>query len=138
MNTLTIESVSIIQRGTDLNNDIYCHIKFAEVSFAVPFYAHRVGAEAFQREMWTRLNSGEFGEVPFPPSDYPSHPKTQTQLELEAREERDTLLLKSDWTEASSVLTAPQKSAWSTYRQSLREVPNQRGFPYEITWPTKP
>jgi hypothetical protein len=138
MNTLTIESVSIIQRGTDLDNDIYCHIKFAEVSFAVPFYANRKGDEEFQKTMWTRLNAGEFGEVTFPPSNYPTHPKTQTQLELEAREERDTLLLKSDWTEASSALTSPQKSSWSTYRQALREVPNQAGFPYEITWPTKP
>lgn len=138
MNTLTLESVSIIQRGTDLDNDIYCHIKFAEVSFAVPFYAHRQGDEEFQREMWERLNSGEFGEVTFPPTDYRTHPTTQTQLEAEAREERDTLLLKSDWTEASSSLTVAQRSAWSTYRQSLREVPNQSGFPYEITWPTKP
>lgn len=27
---------------------------------------------------------------------------------------------------------------WAQYRQALRDIPNQSGFPYEIEWPTKP
>lgn len=135
---LTIETVTLVQRGTNLIDDIYCHIKFKEVSFPVPFYAHRVGEEELQRTMWQRLDDGEFGEVPYPPSDYPSHPKTQTHLEAEARDERDNLLLKSDWTEASSSLTLEQRGFWTAYRNALRALPEQPGFPYEIIWPSKP
>ena len=29
-------------------------------------------------------------------------------------------------------------SDWATYRQALRDVPSQSGFPHDITWPEKP
>jgi len=35
-------------------------------------------------------------------------------------------------------LTSDQKTAWATYRQSLLDVPQQAGFPTNITWPTEP
>lgn len=28
--------------------------------------------------------------------------------------------------------------AWKTYRQALRDIPAQSGFPTNVTWPTKP
>ena len=31
-----------------------------------------------------------------------------------------------------------QRAAWKTYRQALRDVPQQEGFPTNITWPTEP
>ena len=51
------------------------------------------------------------------------------------RERRDLLLLKTDW-RASSDLTL--STEWATYRQALRDVPAQSGFPDNITWPDKP
>ena len=54
----------------------------------------------------------------------------------EIRTERDAKLSESDWTQ---VADAPvDKTAWATYRQSLRDVPSQSGFPNEVTWPTEP
>jgi hypothetical protein len=54
----------------------------------------------------------------------------------EVRTERNKLLSESDWTQLSD---APvDKAAWATYRQALRDVPNQTGFPSEITWPDAP
>jgi len=35
-------------------------------------------------------------------------------------------------------LTSTQQAAWSAYRQALLDVPQQSGFPHDITWPTKP
>jgi len=35
-------------------------------------------------------------------------------------------------------LSEEQKTAWGTYRQELLDIPQQEGFPWEITWPTKP
>jgi hypothetical protein len=53
-----------------------------------------------------------------------------------ARSQRDKLLAASDWTQ---VIDAPvNQEAWATYRQSLRNVPQQDGFPTTIVWPVKP
>jgi len=30
------------------------------------------------------------------------------------------------------------QAAWATYRQDLRDVPQQAGFPTTVVWPTKP
>ena len=55
------------------------------------------------------------------------------------RAERDKKLAACDWTQlADSPLTDEQKTAWGTYRQALRDVPAQDGFPWEITWPSEP
>lgn len=134
----TIEEVTLIQRGTNLTDDIYCHVKFAECSKPVPVYAHRLSESAFERELNQRLEAGEFGEFSFPPSDYSTHPKTLIQREVQIREERDELLFKSDWTEMSTTLSLEKRNEWKSYRQKLREVPDQASFPWEVTWPSKP
>ena len=52
------------------------------------------------------------------------------------RSSRDEKLKDSDWTQ---VADAPvEKTVWATYRQALRDVPNQSGFPWEVTWPDAP
>jgi hypothetical protein len=52
------------------------------------------------------------------------------------RADRDKRLSDTDWTQ---VADAPVDSAvWSVYRQSLRDVPSQEGFPWEVTWPEQP
>jgi len=50
------------------------------------------------------------------------------------RQHRDTLLSESD----VHALTDRITDEWRTYRQALRDVPSQAGFPNTITWPTKP
>jgi hypothetical protein len=58
---------------------------------------------------------------------------------LELRRQRDNLLCISDWTQGSdSPLSAAAKAAWATYREALRNVPQQDGFPATVTWPTAP
>jgi hypothetical protein len=54
------------------------------------------------------------------------------------RSERDSLLAKSDWIVVKSYehgVLVPE--AWASYRQALRDITNQPGFPFEVTWPTK-
>ena len=55
--------------------------------------------------------------------------------EEQVREERDDKLAETDWM-ASSDLT--MSSEWATYRQALRDVPAQAGFPENVTWPLEP
>lgn len=52
------------------------------------------------------------------------------------RSERDGLLGQSDWTQ---VADAPvDATVWATYRQALRDITDQAGFPNDINWPTQP
>ena len=53
-----------------------------------------------------------------------------------ARKERDRLLLACDWAVLPDAQT--ERTAWETYRQALRDVPEQVGFPYGIDWPIRP
>ena len=52
------------------------------------------------------------------------------------RDDRDRRLRETDWTQGADVPNAI-KSAWTSYRQALRDVPTQSD-PNNITWPTKP
>jgi hypothetical protein len=52
------------------------------------------------------------------------------------RQSRDAKLAECDWTQ---VADAPvDKAVWATYRQALRDVTTQTGFPWTITWPDEP
>lgn len=54
---------------------------------------------------------------------------------VEVREERNTRLSDTDWTANSDVTMSTEMTA---YRQALRDISSQDGFPDNITWPTKP
>lgn len=85
----------------------------------------------------------------------------QTEIETlsqEARTLRDKLLLESDsamlldrlgldvsggssftsWLKFLKGLVSALTGSWATYRQALRDLPEQEGFPYNIQWPEKP
>ena len=52
------------------------------------------------------------------------------------RTERDRLIAACDWTVLGDAKTV--KADWKAYRQALRDVPEQAGFPYAVEWPTPP
>jgi hypothetical protein len=58
------------------------------------------------------------------------------------RERRIELLAASDWTQVlDSPLTESQKTAWATYRQALRDLPDDQGAVNsfeDVVWPTPP
>ena len=52
------------------------------------------------------------------------------------RSSRSDKLKDSDWTQ---VIDAPvDQAAWATYRQALRDISAQAGFPQTVVWPTQP
>jgi len=83
------------------------------------------------------LNASSLPNAPLP--EKPDYNPNQRELEQEAekvRTQRDALLKESDWTQ---VADAPvDQSAWANYRQALRDVPQQEGFPQEVVWPQIP
>lgn len=69
--------------------------------------------------------------------------KTSEQLSFaleskkgEVRKERNNRLTASDWTQLADAQV--DKTAWATYRQALRDIPSQAGFPWDVTYPTAP
>tara|TARA_R110002153_G_scaffold205651_1_gene358401 strand:+ start:55 stop:429 length:375 start_codon:yes stop_codon:yes gene_type:complete len=59
-----------------------------------------------------------------------------TALSEQIRQERNDLLDASDWTQNSD--SPVDQVAWATYRQLLRDVPQQDDFPLTVVWPTAP
>jgi hypothetical protein len=56
--------------------------------------------------------------------------------EAEVRQQRNELLSACDWTQLPD--SPADHEAWATYRQALRDVTGQAGFPWDITWPEAP
>jgi|TARA_R100001086_G_C11834021_1_gene257373 hypothetical protein len=57
----------------------------------------------------------------------------------EVRTQRDQLLTISDWTQGNDTpLDTSEVTAWSTYRETLRNIPQDQSDPYAIVWPTPP
>ena len=52
------------------------------------------------------------------------------------RRSRTEMLNDCDWTQIAD--STADKTAWATYRQSLRDITDQAGFPWTITWPETP
>lgn len=68
-----------------------------------------------------------------------AQPDPAEALAAEVRSTRDSLLRDCDWTQMpDSPLSEEEKSAWQTYRQALRDVPQQEEFPQNVTWPDAP
>ena len=109
-------------------------------------YSQRQGVEQLDGKWYTKYVLGPiFIDTPAL-DDQPA--KTAAEYEAEYRAMKDaeratnirnlrTQLLKDcDWTQIAD--STADKTAWATYRQALRDVPAQTGFPWTITWPTQP
>jgi hypothetical protein len=60
-------------------------------------------------------------------------------LAADVRNRRDALLKATDITQlADAPLDKNTKSAYKEYRQALRDVPQQDGFPYSVDFPVAP
>lgn len=58
---------------------------------------------------------------------------------LAVRADRAALLSSTDWTQAAdSPLSSDDRALWAAYRQALRDVPQQGGFPWMVEWPKRP
>ena len=63
----------------------------------------------------------------------------QADLDLQAakvRVQRNERLAESDWTQLAD--TPVDSLGWVVYRQGLRDITKQSGFPWEIIWPIEP
>ena len=78
------------------------------------------------------IETGQVEERPAPPKPEP----TDEELAAELRLKRNDLLMASDWTQMPD---APvDQAAWASYRQELRDLPNNTEDPRNPVWPTPP
>ena len=92
----------------------------------------------------TRYHLTKNGNVPFTPEEEVEWDAMEAEwaagandrAATEIRTERNAKLTQSDWTQ---VIDAPvDQAAWAKYRQALRDIPSQAGFPNEVIWPVEP
>tara|TARA_R110000737_G_C14516129_1_gene474535 strand:- start:49 stop:324 length:276 start_codon:yes stop_codon:yes gene_type:complete len=88
----------------------------------------------------TRYHATPNGNVPFTPEEETEWDAQEVEFEAgandraaaEVRTERDAKLDATDWTASTDVTMTAEMTA---YRQALRDVPAQAGFPNTIDWP---
>jgi len=91
----------------------------------------------------TRYHATPNGNVPFTPEEEAEWDAMEAEYAAgaddraaeEVRTKRDLLLAETDWHGMSDVTMSTEMA---TYRQALRDISTQAGFPNEINWPTKP
>jgi hypothetical protein len=80
---------------------------------------------------------GEKLELPATLEPCEAPPQLPVDPAADARARRDALLEATDWTQLQDVPEAT-RARYVTYRQELRDMPEQSGFPNTIKWPISP
>jgi hypothetical protein len=92
---------------------------------------------------WNTVEFVNYGPKPQPSYEFDfdtlqwQDTRTQAEIAAEVVSRRNQLLQDSDWTQLPDV-PLPTKPAWATYRQALRDITLQSGFPFTINWPEAP
>jgi len=82
---------------------------------------------------WVELINGEWTQV------WQVQPLPEQRAADNVRAERNSRLADCDWTQfVDSPLDTDAKLAWQAYREILRVLPQQAGFPWDVQWPLTP
>lgn len=89
---------------------------------------------------------GQAVQIPLKPSEYCVFDYTTKQWVqqeslaiVDVLPKRQRLLYSSDWTQIpNGPLTSEQQQAWADYRQQLRDITSQSGYPFNVVWPIPP
>ena len=96
--------------------------------FVAPYVAQWEEEKARQDAEKARLEAEELAEY-----------NKIENVEARARERRNELLSATDYMLMPDYpLSDAQRTAWSAYRQALRDLPEQEGWPMNIVWPEEP
>jgi len=100
-------------------------------------YSQRDGVEQVEGKWYTKYVLGPVFTGDTAAADEAEYKaRKDAEQARSIRNSRTEMLKDCDWTQIAD--STADKTAWATYRQALRDVPLQTGFPWEITWPTQP
>ena len=120
----------------------WCQITLKGGSVPCNFLADPKSTIQLSKDLYKSIKEGAHGEPNHGTGDwYMTQPAEQLELEANARAKRDDLLLRSDYTDTAvqqAKMSEDQKTAWASYRDSLRNITKQVNFPYHIDWPVRP
>lgn len=106
-------------------------------------YSQRNGVEQIEGKWYTKYILGpiftDTAEATAAEQEAAYKAQKDTEFAKAARDTRDRLLAECDWMVVKSLESGQAvPSEWATYRQALRDLPQQAGFPTSINWPVKP
>jgi hypothetical protein len=111
---------------------IDCQITVSHLgSEILPFTAMQNDIAEHGRVLFAELINGRYGVI----ANY--IPPSNDIIAKRVRMQRNELLAETDWTQAGDVPQAT-KDIWAAYRQALRNIPQQEGFPLNVVFPNKP
>jgi hypothetical protein len=109
-------------------------------------YSQRSGVEQLDGKWYTKYILGPVFTDRAAEGDQPAQTAAEQETAYKAmkdaeqaksvRNQRTQLLKDCDWTQIAD--STADKTAWATYRQALRDITGQAGFPWTITWPNDP
>ena len=134
---ITALEVKNVQWANEQQTMINMDVRFSHMpNKFVPFAATSYDTEEHGKNLFERAVNQEFGEIAA------WTPPPQEQVEADVRAQRNGLLEEMDMIISNPLrwasMTTEQQSNWATYRQALLDIPQQQGFPYNVTWPNKP
>lgn len=91
--------------------------------------AFRDGVEQINGQWFTKWSVADMGDEAKAAAD-------ARQAEA-VRQSRNQQLKDCDWTQGKDIPDAVSQP-WAVYRQALRDVPSQAGFPWDVQWPAQP
>ena len=100
-------------------------------------YSQRDGVEELEGKWYTKYILGPVFTGDTAAADEAAY-KAMKDAEQAAnvRNSRTEKLKDCDWTQIAD--STADKAVWATYRQALRDITAQSGFPWTITWPESP
>ena len=102
-------------------------------------YSQASGVEQVDGKWYTKYILGPVftdGETTAAEQEAAYKARKDAEQAANVRNSRTEKLKDSDWTQIAD--STADKAVWATYRQALRDVPTQAGFPWTITWPESP
>jgi len=105
-------------------------------------YSQRSGVEQLDGKWYTKYIAGPTftdGETTAAEQEAAYKAMKDAEQAKSVRTSRDDKLKDCDWRVIKALESnLPQDFAWATYRQALRDITAQAGFPWTITWPDAP
>ena len=112
-------------------------------------FSMRQGVEQIEGKWYTKYILGPVFTDRAATENEPAQTAAEQEAEYKAlkdeeqaksvRADRNKRIAECDWTQLDDTpVDNAEKLAWAAYRQALRDVPNQAGFPWDIQWPDMP